>query len=385
MLLLKRLSLLFLLLGLFTCSYYRPVSQEVTQVEFIVLQLNDVYEIGPLEGGKAGGLARVATVRKELLRENPNVITIMAGDFLSPSFVGTLKFTNEEGKQEKIAGLQMIETLNAMGLDYATFGNHEFDLSDADLLEKRIAQSKFKYTVCNARKIEGDSMRPFNQGADPVPEYVVRSMQNKTGDSFRLGLFGVVLPFAQQDYLHYDNVTESFRKTYEVVKQNSELQIAITHQNLDEDLQLAADVPGVPLFIGGHEHANLSRYVGKTVITKADANAKTVYIHRIKYDNRSKMYEDQLRITHNRRSYSRRPDHQKSGGQVAGQSLYRHDRTRLFSRQIADDADRAAGVQRVLDPHLTNKLWSTDNERHCRRPARCRRVLHQLRLHAPGR
>ncbi len=97
-------------------------------IEFIILQLNDVYEIAPLEGGKAGGLARVATVRKELMKENPNTITLLAGDFLSPSFVGTLTLKEENGKKEKIAGLQMIETLNALGLDYATFGNHEFEL-----------------------------------------------------------------------------------------------------------------------------------------------------------------------------------------------------------------------------------------------------------------
>ena len=78
----------FLLLAIFLVSCNTPqvaTSSTVEPVEFIVLQLNDVYEIAPLEGGKAGGLARVATVRQELLRENPNVISVLAGDFLSPS------------------------------------------------------------------------------------------------------------------------------------------------------------------------------------------------------------------------------------------------------------------------------------------------------------
>ena len=110
------------------------VDPKAFNIEFTILQINDVYEISPLEGGKAGGLARVATVKKELLKENPNTIAAIAGDFLSPSLIGTLKQDNGE----KIAGLQMVETLNAMGLDYATFGNHEFDLSDLDLLQKRI-------------------------------------------------------------------------------------------------------------------------------------------------------------------------------------------------------------------------------------------------------
>jgi len=90
--------LLFLsFIFLTTCNTAQTVvTSTVDPVEFIVLQMNDVYEIAPLEGGKAGGLARVATVRQELLRENPNVISVLAGDFLSPSFLGTMKIENSE-------------------------------------------------------------------------------------------------------------------------------------------------------------------------------------------------------------------------------------------------------------------------------------------------
>ena len=148
------------LLALLSCQTTRPLTDTTDQnIEFTILQLNDVYEIAPLEGGKAGGLARVATVKKQLLQENPNTIAILAGDFLSPSFIGTLK--NEEG--ERIAGLQMVEALNAMGLDYATFGNHEFDIREADLLQKRINDSQFEYTTCNAFRIVDGKTVPFTQ------------------------------------------------------------------------------------------------------------------------------------------------------------------------------------------------------------------------------
>ena len=46
-------------------------------VQWTFLQMNDVYELIPLGGGKKGGLARVATIRKLLLQENPNTITII--------------------------------------------------------------------------------------------------------------------------------------------------------------------------------------------------------------------------------------------------------------------------------------------------------------------
>jgi len=280
-----RSSILFLSLLLLLTACTTPqvtTSQAPEPLEFILLQLNDVYEIAPLEGGKAGGLARVATVRQELLKENPNVITVMSGDFLSPSFLGTMKFENETGAREKIAGLQMVETLNAMGLDYATFGNHEFDIKDPALLEKRIAQSDFVWTVCNASFVgENGDTRPFMQGEKPVPPYAIHTITGPGGQSLKLGLLGVLLPFNQINYVKYTDVNESFRRTLAELQPVSDLQMAITHNNLDEDLELAAAVPGLPLFMGGHEHANLSRYVGNTIITKADANAKTAELKRI--------------------------------------------------------------------------------------------------------
>ncbi|MTB52838.1 bifunctional UDP-sugar hydrolase/5'-nucleotidase [Lewinella sp. W8] len=254
-------------------------------VEFIVLQMNDVYEIAPLEGGKAGGLARVATVRQELLKENPNVITVLAGDFLSPSFLGTMRFENEAGEQEKIAGLQMIETLNAMGLDYVTFGNHEFDIKDPDVLAKRIAQSDFQWTVCNAQRVMADGQkRPFRQGGASIPPYILHPIKGENGQEITVGILGVVLPFNQIEYVDYAPVNEAFAATLKELSPQADFVMGITHLNVDEDEALAAAVPGVPLFTGGHEHANLSRYVGTTRITKADANAKTVYVHRVKVD-----------------------------------------------------------------------------------------------------
>ena len=58
-------------------------------VQWTFLQMNDVYEMIPLSGGKKGGLARVATIRRTLLEENPSTFTIVSGDIVSPSALGT--------------------------------------------------------------------------------------------------------------------------------------------------------------------------------------------------------------------------------------------------------------------------------------------------------
>lgn len=57
-------------------------------VQWTFLQMNDVYEMIPLGGGKKGGLARVATIRKLLLQENSQTFTVISGDIVSPSALG---------------------------------------------------------------------------------------------------------------------------------------------------------------------------------------------------------------------------------------------------------------------------------------------------------
>ncbi len=279
----------FFLLALLTlqaCQVGRPYMENV---HFTILQINDVYEISPLEGGKSGGLARVATVKRELLRENPNTIAVLAGDFLSPSFIGTLKM--DDG--EPIAGLQMVETLNAMGLDYATFGNHEFDLRDPELLQKRIHQSMFRYTCCNVLRIKEDVEMPFLQRAggveQPVPDHIIHEFTSSGGLKARVALVGVVIPFNRQPYVKYLPVEETFRNTCNSLKGKADVVLGLTHLSIAEDMALAATTPEVPLFMGGHDHNHMGHYVEQTVIAKADANAKTVYIHRITYNPSTRM------------------------------------------------------------------------------------------------
>src|SRR4051812_21153402 len=73
-----------------------PADDGKITVQF--LQLNDVYEIAPVEHGAVGGMARVATVRQQLVQQNPNTCTVLSGDFLFPSALGTIVY---EGKAMK--------------------------------------------------------------------------------------------------------------------------------------------------------------------------------------------------------------------------------------------------------------------------------------------
>lgn len=242
------------------------------------LQINDVYEIAPLDNGNAGGLARVAYVNNQLKKENPEgTFFVLAGDFLSPSVIGTLKY---EG--ERIKGRQMVDVLNQAGLDYATFGNHEFDYDDDTpaTLNQRIDESKFRWTAANVEQRVGNKMIPFKQAGTDVPTSVVL-----TSGKVRVGLFGICIP-VNKDFVQITDPVDAARRAYDALAPRTDAVVALTHLTIADDRRIAARVPGLALVMGGHEHDNTLVHEGKVPIAKADANAKTVYIHRLRFDRR---------------------------------------------------------------------------------------------------
>src|SRR5690242_16283845 len=135
---------------LFICSTACKTSRNITsahdggKIAITFVQINDVYEIAPLANGTEGGIARVATLKKEYVQKNPNTLLVIAGDFVSPSVYNSLQYQGT-----RIRGKQMIEALNAAGMDLAIFGNHEFDISESEL-QSRINESNFLWISSNS-------------------------------------------------------------------------------------------------------------------------------------------------------------------------------------------------------------------------------------------
>lgn len=268
----KRFSLL--LISLLTISY-----ASFAQVkELIFLQINDTYEITPLSG--AGGMARMATLKKQLIRENPNTLLFHAGDFVNPSVLSALAY---DGK--RIKGKQMVELLNIIGLDYTAFGNHEFDISESDLQE-RLNESKFEWIAANVWHKTAKGEVPFarisSSGTYNFPKSVIRQI-----NGLRVGIIGVTIPL-EKDYVKCSDPFAAAEIEYNRLKDSTDFVIALTHQSIEADRELAKRLPALRLIMGGHEHDNTAQQVGSTLIRKADANVKTAYIHRVRFEEATK-------------------------------------------------------------------------------------------------
>ncbi|MBC7886778.1 MAG: bifunctional metallophosphatase/5'-nucleotidase [Ferruginibacter sp.] len=238
-----------------------------------ILQLNDVYEIGPLNQGKSGGMARVATLVKQH-GSRYQTFVVLAGDFVSPSVIGTTKMDGQ-----RVNGLHMVDIMNKTGVNLVTFGNHEFDIPENDL-QQRINESDFAWVSSDVlHKNSNGVVLPFYKTKPDsaiIPTFFRLSSVHK---QFTIGIITATIQSNRQPWVVYADHLQSIKKAFKLASKQSDIVVGLTHLSLAEDETLLRKLKGLRLVMGGHEHQQNYVTAGRRAIAKADANAKTVYRH----------------------------------------------------------------------------------------------------------
>ena len=243
----RRLLAAFLLAAA-ACVPGAKAPEPLNPVRFLLI--NDVYVADTLSDG-SGGLARVATVRKRLIDQGPTLF-VLAGDVLSPSLLS-----------KYYGGRQMVEALNAAKLDYATFGNHEFEL-DRDTLVARIDASTFKWLSANCIQADGT----------PFPK--VKPWDTVRMSGHLVGIFGLTLQGSYRRYVACSNPDSAARRAVDTLSAvGADLIVGLTHQSVAADRDLLSREPRLDLILGGHEHEAHDSVVSGRHVLKADANARS--------------------------------------------------------------------------------------------------------------
>lgn len=252
----RRMALALLLTFILAASVPTQTVTPSGCVRITLLQVNDVYQFMPVDRGTHGGLARVSTLRKQIMKDSPNTLFLFSGDTISPS-VESIKYK----------GQQMIDAWNNIGLDYATLGNHEFDFGPDELL-KRMKESRFQWIAANVLDKDGKSF-------GGMPPYVIREM-----GGIKLGIFGILLPDTTTtsrpgpDVKILGSCETAKRVVPQMRAAGAQVIVALTHLSMREDKELARCVPEIDLIIGGHEHTLLQSLAGRTPIFKMTADAR---------------------------------------------------------------------------------------------------------------
>ncbi len=233
-------------------------------VTLTFMHFNDDYQLGPVDGGKAGGLDRLASVIKRIRVEDPEAQLLFAGDLISPSIESSI-----------FRGAQMIDGLNALGVDAAVLGNHEFDFGPA-VLQQRLAESRFPWLATNVYQAD------FSR----VPRLHFTLMKRVRG--IDVGYFGLLT----RDTLVSSSPGPNIRIMDEVgtaraivpvlQRGGARVIVGVTHIHMHEDQQILRDVPGIHFIAGGHEHDPLRATVGQALVAKAGSDARWLGVVRMR-------------------------------------------------------------------------------------------------------
>lgn len=251
----RRFALIPVIL-LATCVSLFAQQKPDCTVKVTLLQVNDVYQFTPVDRGTRGGVARLLTLKKKIEKDSPHTMFLLAGDTISPS-VESITYK----------GAQMIDAWNAAGLDYATFGNHEFDFGP-DVLRERMKESRFKWIAANV--IDKKTGKSFG---DALP-YIIREF-----DGVKVGIFGLVLPDTLTtsrpgpDVEFLDLCDTARKMVTELHKRGVKSIVALTHLSMAEDKQVAR-CADIDVILGGHEHSLLESSSGGAPILKMTSDAR---------------------------------------------------------------------------------------------------------------
>jgi 5'-nucleotidase len=94
-------------------------------------------------------------------------------------------------------------------------------------------------------------------------------------------------------YVAYRDPVAVAKEQVAALRSQVDILIAVTHLSLEGDIDLVQQVPEIDFVLGGHEHENaeVERGADFTPVSKADANARSVYVHQLRYDTATKQLD----------------------------------------------------------------------------------------------
>ncbi|AQG80793.1 bifunctional metallophosphatase/5'-nucleotidase [Spirosoma montaniterrae] len=237
-----------------------------------ILHTNDVHsrlDPFPMDGGRnagRGGVARRATLLRQIRQQQANVLLFDAGDV----FQGTPYFNLYKGEPEILA-------MNQLGYDAGTLGNHDFD-GGIDNMVTQFGKATFPVLIANY-----DFKNTVMDG-HTMPYKIFRR------DGVRIGVFGLgirpdgLIPKDAYRETKYLDPIEIGNDMAGKLRQNEKCDFVVCLSHLGfkydgptvSDNVLAAKSRNIDLIIGGHTHTFLD-----APVTVNNLDNKPVWINQV--------------------------------------------------------------------------------------------------------
>jgi 5'-nucleotidase / UDP-sugar diphosphatase len=220
-----------------------------------------------------GGFNELSFVVDSLRRVKSTTLLLDAGDVMTGNPITEYTYDGAEGGA-------LFEMMNRIGYELWTPGNHDFDISSANL---RKLTNIAKFPTVSANILDTLNQFPVNN-----KEFIIIE---KNG--LKIGIIGIM----SDDFYNLVNQNSSagikILPSIETVKRltplllpQTDLLIALTHQGVDEDSILAMNVQGLDLIVGGHSHTRLRhpKRVNGVLIVQTGSNCENLGVLDLKFE-----------------------------------------------------------------------------------------------------
>jgi len=234
-----------------------------------------------LRYGKVGGFAHLSTLIKRLRAEYPEGHSLLldGGDTWQGS--GTAYWTR---------GKDMVGACNLLGVDVMT-GHWEFTYRDEEVLAN-ITAFNGEFVAQNIRVTE-DALFEGAEAFDEDSGHAFRPYTLREVGGRRIAIIGQAFPYTPianpsrfiPDWTFGIRAAE-LQELVDSIRASESPQaiVLLSHNGMDVDLKLAADVSGIDAIMGGHTHDGMPFPVlvdnagGRTIVSNAGSNGKFVSV-----------------------------------------------------------------------------------------------------------
>ena len=188
-----------------------------------------------------GGVARRATIIKQVRSEGGNVLLLDGGD----QFQGTLFYTKYKGEEASTF-------MNLLGYDAMTVGNHEFDDGPATFA-RFIARVNFPVVSASVDASNDADL------AGLIQPYAILEVGGR-----QIGIVGYTteetsILSSPGNNVRFLNIERTIQATVdELTAKGITIIIAVSHAGYDRDQRVGESVTGIDIIVGGHSHTLLS-------------------------------------------------------------------------------------------------------------------------------
>ena len=276
-----RFSRCLALIGAGLMLFVLPILSQPKQVT--ILHTNDIhasflpheaYWLRSTPKPLVGGFNELAFAVDSIRKIRTTSLVLDAGDLMTGNPISDRLYKGAEGGA-------LVEMMNLVDYEGWTPGNHDFDISYANLL-KLVAVAKFP--VVEANLMDEESGEPITDREFAIIE--------KNG--IKVGIFGLM----SSEFYSLVNQNSSkgvklmptikiARRLIELLRPQVDLVVAVTHVGVDEDSLIAINVKGLDVIIGGHSHTRLKtpKYINGVIIAQTGSNCENLGVLDLTIEN----------------------------------------------------------------------------------------------------